>query len=138
MYYVIYISVASELMNDDELENILASSRGNNEKNKLTGVLLFGNGTFIQLLEGERQDVDQTFRKIKTDRRHLDITVIAWGELTERCFPEWYMGFNSIRPESYPMMKGFLENTKKAVQKNDCALPVKLLQSFVRKNRLDL
>jgi len=137
MYYILYLSAVSDYLDDDELQNILSLSRKNNQMKNITGVLLYGNGQFIQLLEGDRDLLDKTFQKIKLDPRHLDITVIASGNLEKRCFPEWYMGFKPIRTESKEVLDGFLDLSKTAIQNNDCDLPVKLLQSFVRKNRLD-
>jgi hypothetical protein len=137
LYYILYVSVASGHMNDEDLDKILSKSRKNNQDRGLTGVLLFGQGRFIQLLEGHREVVDSTFSVIRLDSRHLDITVIASGNVGKRCFPEWFMGFKAIRPDTYAAMEGFVDLTKKSIENDDCELPVKLLRSFVRKNRLD-
>jgi len=137
VYYILYISVASQYMNEDELGTILSVSRRNNRRDELTGVLLYGNGRFIQLLEGDQEIVSRTFERLRSDRRHLDLTVIASGNLAERCFPDWFMGFKAIRPESYSMIDGFLDLTKKPISEDDCELPVRLLQSFVKKNKLN-
>lgn len=138
MYYLLYLSVANGLMNDDELAALLSKSRVNNQRKQLTGVLLYGNGRFIQLLEGSEDQVKRTFGIIKSDTRHLDITVIASGDIGERCFPEWFMGFKAFRAESYATMEGFLDLSREAIERDDCLLPVKLLQSFVKKNRLNV
>jgi hypothetical protein len=50
-------------LDDDELQNILSLSRKNNQMKNVTGVLLYGNGQFIQLLEGDRDLVDKTFQR---------------------------------------------------------------------------
>jgi hypothetical protein len=47
------------------------------------------------------------------------------------------MGFKAVRPDAYHNVEGFLNLTKQSMSDNDCEKPVKLLQSFVRKNRLD-
>lgn len=137
MHYILYLSVASGYLDDEELKTILSKSRPKNQKQGITGVLLYGNGRFIQMLEGERENVEKTFERIKVDRRHLDVTVIAWGNLEKRCFPEWFMGFKAISSYASSDLNGFWDLTQKPLNKDECELPIKLLQSFVRKNRLD-
>ena len=137
MYYLIYLSAANNFMDDEELKKILSSSRKNNEENHLTGVLLYGNGQFIQLLEGEQETVERIFAVISSDKRHLAVTVIASGPLNQRCFPEWHMGFKAIDPAAEPEV-AFPDDSKLSADQHDCEFPVKILQSFMRKNRLIL
>ncbi|MBS1501230.1 MAG: BLUF domain-containing protein [Bacteroidetes bacterium] len=137
IFYILYLSAVADWFNEDELETILAASRRNNQQDDITGVLLYGRNNFIQLLEGPAESVKKTFERIKTDKRHLDVTVIVSGKLKERCYPEWFMGFRAIKPESYANMSGFINLSKQATSNNDCELPVRLLDSFIKKNRLD-
>ena len=51
MNYLIYISTATHSLNDDELKEILVKSQENNLRDGLTGMLLYGEETFVQLLE---------------------------------------------------------------------------------------
>ncbi|MGN6639419.1 MAG: BLUF domain-containing protein [Mucilaginibacter sp.] len=136
MYYILYISAAASTIDQAGLENILYASRRNNRGNSISGLLLYGNNNFIQLLEGTKEKVISTFNRIRVDRRHLDVTVIASGEMQERCFPRWEMGFQSLRPESFSGLEDFIRHAKTASEKNDCQLPVTLLQAFVRKMKI--
>ena len=52
MKQIIYISSAAKKMDDDDLLDILKTSRENNKKNDISGMLLYDNGSFIQVLEG--------------------------------------------------------------------------------------
>ena len=65
MNYLIYISTAVKLMTDAELISILADSRDNNKLKNITGMLLYGDGTFIQVLEGGKKDITDTYHKIE-------------------------------------------------------------------------
>ena len=92
----------------------------------------------IQLLEGPAENVQMAFARIKLDKRHSDVTVIASGTTRERCFPDWYMGFKAVEANRFEQMEDFINRTKEAVKQDDCQMPIRLLASFVTKNRLDL
>jgi len=96
MYYIVYLSTANWLMGEGELESILEVSRQNNKDNDITGVLIYADGSIIQLLEGEKDIVMSTYRKIHLDPRHSGIIKLKEGVLTERNFPQWSMGFESV------------------------------------------
>jgi hypothetical protein len=100
MKYLIYMSSAVNWMNEQELRNLLERSRLNNLNNHVTGILLYFDGAFMQLLEGMPEDVDAVFKAIENDSRHYDIIKIVDRPLQERNFPEWSMGFSSINCKS--------------------------------------
>ncbi len=73
------------------LADILASSERNNEATGVTGFLLYREGWFLQALEGDLDAVDRTFDRIRRDRRHLDVRIVADAPAFERAFPDWAM-----------------------------------------------
>lgn len=76
-----------------EVDGILESSRRNNALHGVTGSLIFNAGTFAQVLEGNRQNIELTFERIQRDTRHGDVHVLAFEETPRRGFPSWSMGF---------------------------------------------
>lgn len=90
---LIYISSAAPGMKESEVEKILASSRANNAANGLTGMLLFHDGCFFQVLEGEEESVARTFAVISRDTRHGGLIVMESKPVADRGFPQWSMGF---------------------------------------------
>ena len=68
-------------------------SRRNNIRDGITGMLLFEDGTFLQVLEGEEEAVDRTYTRIAGDPRHKKILLIARFELEQRSFNDWEMGY---------------------------------------------
>lgn len=93
MFYLIYVSSATKLMNDEELLFLLNQSRDNNLKLNITGMLLYKSGNFMQMLEGEKQTVLELFETIKKDERHKDVYTILTGDIEKRNFEDWSMGF---------------------------------------------
>lgn len=91
--YLIYQSKA--LIPDDKAEHdsILQACRINNAGNGVTGFLHREGEFFIQYLEGPRDALQRTMRKIAADPRHKDILKLDTGPLAERRLPDWQMGF---------------------------------------------
>lgn len=54
--------------------------------------LIYKDGNFIQVLEGEEPVVRKLFEKIWRDARHKLVSIIHAGSLDERQFPDWSMG----------------------------------------------
>ena len=97
LYSFAYIS-RSKIKNDDdilkrELESILSVSRLLNEKADLTGVLLFGQGCFTQVLEGPLDALELVIEKIMRDQRHGGITVLHYKPVVHRSFAGFSMGY---------------------------------------------
>ncbi|OOB92279.1 BLUF domain-containing protein [Rathayibacter sp. VKM Ac-2630] len=93
MLSVTYVSTAAESFGDADLAELLRQSRDNNARSGLTGMLLFKNGRFMQVLEGEEEDVRERYRAIAADPRHTDVTQLLSESIEGRRFPQWSMGF---------------------------------------------
>jgi hypothetical protein len=72
---------------------ILAKSRRNNARAQIVGGLLFGDGCFLQCLEGEAKAVDTLYEKIASDPRHRDVKVLSRGLIHQRSFGAWSMKY---------------------------------------------
>jgi hypothetical protein len=93
MLSLIYSSVSTRPLGEDDLGALLAQSRESNEREDITGVLLFRNGYFLQVLEGPDAAVRAKLDRIKHDERHTQVRVILEELVEDRQFPEWTMGF---------------------------------------------
>lgn len=96
MIRVTYLSQASEPLSADGLLGLLNQCHRNNTAKGLTGMLLFGNGTFLQSIEGEATVVDPLIERISKDPRHRDIKIVRRDEITERQYSNWSMGFERV------------------------------------------
>lgn len=102
MYYMIYVSQAKKPMNTVELEQLLITSRAWNTSEALTGLLIYRyssdekSGHFMQMLEGDQAQVRALYDKIKIDKRHHTVLVLDEGNIEQRMFSEWAMGFKNI------------------------------------------
>ena len=76
MYQLLYISNAVNLMSNDELESLLGNARIKNHQLNITGMLVYLDGSFIQVLEGEKAVVKDSFKNISKDPRHNNIILV--------------------------------------------------------------
>lgn len=104
---LVYVSVATEEMSDDELQVLLKYARINNERQNITGLLLYRDGFFVQALEGDENKIDALFAKIKVDRRHCRVTLLYKRPITHRAFPDWRMGFSRMPEKALEQLDGY-------------------------------
>lgn len=134
MIHLVYISSATRDFSHEELLNLLEQSRERNARLNITGMLLYDHGTFIQVLEGEEEDVVAVYSSILSDDRNAGNYIVQQKEIQERNFPQWSMGFKNLSDESSINMPGystFLSSTASPTniaQKTDSI--VNLLYSF--------
>lgn len=96
MHELIYRSRSAGPFDRTEIGRILATARQRNAADGLTGLLLYSDASFLQVLEGEAAAVRETFARIGEDPRHQELTVLADGPVEARRFPDWTMGFHHL------------------------------------------
>jgi hypothetical protein len=108
LHHLIYESQATQPFTEAELASLLRQAREHNEANGLSGILLYASdGRFVQVLEGEVDDVHELyFMHISRDRRHKNLTLLADGRLKERRFPDWRMGYRPATAEDLAELTG--------------------------------
>lgn len=106
-YHIVYLSSATAAFGTRELLDLLESARTKNARLGITGLLLYKDGDFIQLIEGERAAVEALLHTIKKDPRHMQTTVLLEGYSDERLFSGWSMGFRNLNDAEIQRLPGF-------------------------------
>jgi len=83
-----------------DLNEIMDAANRNNERHGITGALLFDTLWFVQILEGERETVSATFRRIMVDERHDAVTLMDVRPVEKRLFGNWWMGLSFLRGDN--------------------------------------
>ena len=96
LYSLAYESQASIPFTESDLLDLLARSRANNSRLEVTGILLYRQGTFLQVLEGPRAAVDELYATIARDERHHEVSTVLVEDRRARRFPDWTMGFADV------------------------------------------
>ena len=87
---VIYVSEKTDFSNAS-LTNIYDVSQQKNQGQNITGCLLIGSNSYLQVLEGPSQSVDKLYSKINNDGRHKNVRNLVDRHIEERMFPSWSM-----------------------------------------------
>lgn len=96
MLSLTYVSHASSPLTQRELLQLLRTSREHNQEQGLSGLLVYRDGVFIQVLEGHDDQVTTLYEKIKLDPRHHRVTTVITQRIEHRSFPDWTMGFSNL------------------------------------------
>lgn len=72
----------------DEVE---AHARSYNQQHGITGTLCYGNGHFLQCLEGEKDEILTLQERIFADGRHKEVQILSLKNISQRSFEDWRM-----------------------------------------------
>jgi hypothetical protein len=94
-----YASTSRRAFDDLEMAALLHKSRQNNQSLAITGILVFADRSFLQVIEGEAGKVDALLARIAADPRHHKLTRILREPIRARTFGNWSMGYSRILRE---------------------------------------
>ena len=109
MHQLVYVSTAVEPFSRRDLDELVAGSRVRNEEHGITSFLLHRRGTFLQLLEGEKEEVATLLERLLADRRHRWITRLLEGPVEARTFPGTPLGYQDLDSAAARAIPGFAE-----------------------------
>ena len=134
LVHLIYVSVATEHFKDDDLITLLELARTKNAATDVTGMLLYSERNFFQVLEGDAQVVDSLYKKISADERHSKVAKIIQEPISERAFGKWTMAYTGATREQLGAIEGlsdfFSEGT--CLAEIDPGRSKKLLGAFAK------
>jgi hypothetical protein len=96
VFSTVYSSVATSPFTDADLAALLTVSRRNNAAAGITGMLLYRDGRFLQVLEGQPEAVEAAMARISADSGHRQVRVLLAEMTPARQFPEWTMGYPQV------------------------------------------
>ena len=106
MFSLTYVSSALIPFSAGELRTLLEKCISNNPRRDITGMLLYKDGNFMQVLEGDEKVVRAVHSIIAADPCHRGLMTLLQGFTPGRQFPNWSMGFRDLgadldNPEGY-------------------------------------
>ena len=109
MIQLIYASAATVDFSNADLKELLRIARKNNESLNISGMLLYHEKSFLQILEGEEASVFPLFDKIHQDSRHNQVKLLLKANVEERSFQDWMMGFYDTSGHTPPLDAGYVD-----------------------------
>ena len=134
LIHLVYVSFSVKNLTEKDLEELLVDIRQRNKLQKVTGLLLYNDGTFIQLIEGKSGIIQNLYEKIQNDRRHSNVVLLLEESIKKRAFPDWTMGYYKLSKEQSGKIPGdsdFMHSTDsvKLIESTSYEA-MKLLNSF--------
>jgi hypothetical protein len=106
----------------------------------ITGMLVYLQERFIQVLEVKEGPVNELYDKIRKDPRNKKVSLILEGTSSKRLFKGWSMGFKRISESEFTELSGFIDPEKffaTPVADTDGSAVMTFLQLFYKKNFVD-
>lgn len=88
-----YVSTAVDELSYSDLDHILTAARFHNAQVDVTGLLIYRDGLFLQVLEGPFKSVREVLSRVILDQKHSNLRVLFEGPADERFFEDWGMAF---------------------------------------------
>jgi len=105
---VVYVSAATKPFTPADLRDLLLKARTFNSSVNISGLLLYHEWSFFQILEGVEEQVLPLFAHIGKDKRHNNVLLLSREQVEERNFGAWSMGFVDVDPMT-TKLTGFLK-----------------------------
>ncbi len=94
LFQLAYVSFSALSLDETTLSDILEVSQLNNARDEITGILMYHDELFFQVLEGEQSPVEDCYyKRILNDPRHGGLSLIWYGLAERRVFSDWAMGY---------------------------------------------
>lgn len=106
MIQIVYISSALAPWSTEQLLELLQQCLKNNSARGVTGMLLYGEDTFLQALEGDDLVIDDLVERIARDPRHAKVQFLHRRPIEQRQYADWSMGFKRISDQELTGIKG--------------------------------
>lgn len=108
MHHIIYLSKVSAPLPEEELVRLLEQARANNNRRNITGILVYSDRQFLQLLEGDEADLASLYAKLSQDPRHTGVIKLADKPIGARSFSDWSMAFQVVSPAEFSALAGYV------------------------------
>jgi hypothetical protein len=96
VFQIIYRSRVATPPTEADIRHLLDAARTYNELHYITGLLVYGNRQYVQVLEGDEQEVGALFARIARDPRHEQVELLSTELMPQRRFADWAMDFGHV------------------------------------------
>jgi len=97
---ICYVSTAAPSLNEKGLSDLYEEAIQKNSEKNITGILLYSDGNFMQIMEGENDALSRLYENIENDSRHHHLVRLIDSEIKHRIFENYSNGFTIINHES--------------------------------------
>ncbi len=128
---ICYVSSENNRMEEDQIQCLFSQTQTNNKANDICGILLYSQGNFFQVIEGEEKTVTNLFQKIEKDRRHRNLFKIFNREIKQDQYDEYSCEFLSKYNESEELNENYYLQYLKNLDHSSQTAVKNILKAFV-------
>ena len=133
LYTLCYVSSSNDNLSAKDLEHLFKVNKRNNTDLDVSGILIYNNGNFLQILEGDEKKVKSLFKKIQGDSRHNNLITLINNSIDERIFHDYDSGFIHFEdPKKRKELHNYISWLKEAEIKNVDKV-VRIVENFIGK-----
>ncbi len=134
LHTLCYVSSCKETLTAKDLEHLFHVNKRNNTEHGVSGILIYNNGNFLQILEGDKDMVKSLFKKIKRDSRHRNLIALINNSIDERIFHDYDSGFIQFEdPKKRQELHNYISWLKEAEIKNVDKV-IRIVENFIDKS----
>ena len=130
LHRIVYMSTAVGVLRAEELDRIYLRAQAANARAGITGLMLFYEGVFLQVLEGPTAGDTSLLERLRRDRRHSGLVVLESAATAERSFDS-AMNFVSARKLSLGEKQAFSELRQAVAARAGASMPGLGLSDFL-------
>lgn len=110
MHRLTYVSTAHKAVSSIDLQDILEAAIRNNERDGVTGMLLYNGANFMQVLEGPEEAINTVYNRICSDKRHGHVVTVLRESGTRRSFDDNPMTLKTVESHYGKLPNGMVKS----------------------------
>lgn len=112
-YAICYVSTASGNVKEEDIKKLLDSTARYNNAHDIRGILLYAEGNYFQILEGEKKLVEEIYSDIQKDPRHQNIIQVVGKDLKQGAFDGYKAEMvNESNKSDYNLVKEYMQQVE--------------------------
>lgn len=128
---ICYISTATREFEEQETQKVLGEWQEKNSRQDIKGLLLFSEGHFFQVLEGEKKKVLELYNAIREDPRHSNVIQVIGKDISQGSFDDYIV--ENLRQSTYSkpeLIRQYCESVKGMDSQTQQQIKI-ILKSFI-------
>jgi hypothetical protein len=110
LHAVVFVSSSTINYSKSEMQHILTNTREHNRINNITGLLIFGGGNMLRMMEGTKETVQAEFYSIQEDNLQREDTIkLIDKPIKQRYFEDYPLAFKPLNSQSLKHFDDFKE-----------------------------
>ncbi len=128
---ICYVSSENDRMEENHIEILFSQTQRNNTANDISGILLYSQGNFFQVIEGDAITIKELFKKIENDDRHRNLFRVFNREIKQDQYDGYCCDFLTKHNQSEELNENYYLQFLKNLDHSSQTAVQNILKAFV-------